>query len=395
MHTLFIQALKYIFTALVSLNILISSAFADKMKVAFINPSYPEEPFWSLMTNLMQSVAHDLDIDLQVYYSDRNRFQSLALAQEILSADQKPDYLVFHFQAQIGASMLLAAEQAKVYSLVINTNAPEADKADIGEPRDKFKYWLGHIIPDDFQAGSLLTSALIEKAATNLESSANKTIQMFGLTGSYDNTASIERELALRSLVKHRKDVILHQIVSASWDKQKASQITKVLMTRYPETKLIWSASDLMALGAIEALEDMGLKPGVDVLVGGVDGLTAAMEAISNGKMAATVSGHFIEAAWALLLLFEHYHGKDLLEENGPTLNSRMYLIDAANVATVRSRMNATYFDALDFKSFTTVKSFNTKNESSSRDVPLMFPKSVLSGLIENAERFQTVEPDS
>ena len=384
MHTRFIHALKYLIWALISCIIFAGPISADKMKVAFINPAYPAEPFWSLMTNLMQSVAHDLDIDLQVYYSDRNRFQSLALAQEILSTDKKPDYLVFHFQAQMGARMLQAAEQAKVYSLVINTNAPKADKTDIGQPRDKFKYWLGHIVPDDFRAGALLASALIDKASKTMQSPANTKIQMLGLTGSFDNTASVERELGLKSVVDQRDDVILHQIVSAGWDQQKASQVTKVLMARYPETKLIWSASDVMALGAIEALEDMGLKPGVDVLLGGIDGVDEGLEAVSRGKMAATVSGHFIEAAWALVLLYEHYHGKDLLKENGPTLHSRMYLVDEDNVATVRSRMNAEYFNTLDFRSFST----------QSEGAPLSLPQLVLSALSGNADSVR-IERDS
>lgn len=360
-------------------GVLTQSVYADRMKVAFINPSYPDEPFWSLMTNIMRSVATDLDVDLQVYYSNRNRFKSLELVHEILSSDKKPDYLVFHFQAQIGAKILQAAEQAKVYSLVINTQVPRADEAYIGRPRDKFSYWLGHIIPDDFNAGALLASALIEKLFKEGLPAKDKRIEMIGLTGTFDSTAAIERESGLKSIVEARDNIVLHQIVSADWDRQKASDVTKVLMARYPDTRVIWSASDVMALGAIDALETLGLKPGEDVLVGGVDGVDVGLEAVQNGKMAASISGHFVEAAWSLLLLFEHYQGKDLLQEKGPVLYSRMYLVDAANVATVRSRMNADYFDQLDFRSFSSI------SKGAIEQTPLALPDFVFSKLVEDS----------
>jgi ABC-type sugar transport system substrate-binding protein len=146
------------------LSLFIENVYAEKMKVAFINPTIPNEPFWGMMTDFMASAAKDLEIELQVYYSLSNRFKSLEIAQEILKSPNKPNYLIFHFQAQMGSRILQAAEEAKVYSFVINNNIPEFDKQDIGKPRDKFKYWLGHMQPEDQRAGYLLASTLVEKA---------------------------------------------------------------------------------------------------------------------------------------------------------------------------------------------------------------------------------------
>ena len=83
-------------------------------------------------------------------------------------------------------------------------------------------------------------------------------------------------------------------------------------------------------------------------------------------------------------MVIEHYHGKDLLKENGPVLNSRMYLVDEDNVATVRSRMNAEYFNTLDFRSFST----------QSEGAPLSLPQLVLSALSGNADSVR-IERDS
>ena len=44
-----------------------------------------------------------------------------------------------------------------------------------------------------------------------------------------------------------------------------------------------------MALGAIQAIEDAGKKPGTDIVVVSVDGVKSAFEAIVAGKMNCTV----------------------------------------------------------------------------------------------------------
>ena len=46
---------------------------------------------------------------------------------------------------------------------------------------------------------------------------------------------------------------------------------------------------DDMALGAIQAIEEAGFKPGVDILVISIDGIRAAFEAMVAGKINVTV----------------------------------------------------------------------------------------------------------
>jgi simple sugar transport system substrate-binding protein len=44
-----------------------------------------------------------------------------------------------------------------------------------------------------------------------------------------------------------------------------------------------------MALGAIQAIEEAGLKPGVDIVIVSIDGVRAAFEAMAAGKLNCTV----------------------------------------------------------------------------------------------------------
>ena len=78
------------------------------------------------------------------------------------------------------------------------------------------------------------------------------------------------------------------------FSKQEAYEKTKDLIKIYNQTGVevdaIFAQNDSMALGAIEALKEEGIKPGKDILIVGVDGQQEAKEAIENGEMSATIS---------------------------------------------------------------------------------------------------------
>jgi simple sugar transport system substrate-binding protein len=52
---------------------------------------------------------------------------------------------------------------------------------------------------------------------------------------------------------------------------------------------VLYAHNDDMAIGAIQAIEEAGLKPGKDVLVIGVDAVKGAFEAMVAGKMNVSV----------------------------------------------------------------------------------------------------------
>lgn len=324
----------------------------EKIRITFINPTYEGEPFWSMVTDFMSVAASDLAIDLSVKYSHGNRFQVLTLAKEVLSAPEKPHYLIFVFQAHLGKHLLEMAEQAQVHSFAINTNIPEAEHLGIGEPRELYRYWLGHMFPDERHAGFTLASVLVEQAVARKQFAADGKVHLFALGGAPDSAASSERLEGLHTFLQTQTSVQFNQQVNAAWSQDNAANITKVLLSRYPETSVIWAASDLMSLGALQAAERAGLKAGRTIFSGGVDGTAQGLEAIKNGRMRASLSGHFREGAWALVLLHDHFHGIDFKDELGTTIQSKMNLILSENVADYEAKTNPDQFKYLSFRKF-------------------------------------------
>lgn len=120
-----------------------------------------------------------------------------------------------------------------------------------------------------YLAGTVTTpakAAIIEgiRTAANAEARFNGARQAFG-------------EVAGVELVAHE---------SADWKIDAGYEVTAKMMRDHPDLALLYCANDMMALGAIRRLAEIGR---LDVAVGGFDALTEAITAIQEGRMRVTV----------------------------------------------------------------------------------------------------------
>lgn len=70
-----------------------------------------------------------------------------------------------------------------------------------------------------------------------------------------------------------------------------------------------------MAMGALDAANEAG--KGTKIAIGGQGGFPAALESIGKGELKATVGGASMAGAWALVLLYDYYHGRDFALDAG------------------------------------------------------------------------------
>lgn len=76
----------------------------------------------------------------------------------------------------------------------------------------------------------------------------------------------------------------------ANWERSQASALMEQWLLAYPDTiELVVSNNDDMALGAIDALDRVGITK-INVI--GIDGTTPGLEALENGKLLGTVSAN-------------------------------------------------------------------------------------------------------
>jgi len=76
---------------------------------------------------------------------------------------------------------------------------------------------------------------------------------------------------------------------AGNWSAVEAKQLTASWLKESRDVQGIFAQNDEMALGAIEALKEAGLKPGVDVKIISIDATSAAFEAMLKGELNASV----------------------------------------------------------------------------------------------------------
>lgn len=107
--------------------------------------------------------------------------------------------------------------------------------------------------------------------------------------GILSNVPAIERKLGLDQAIAENGNVELLDFQPADWNETKAFDIMQAWLTRFGrEIKGVWAANDGMGIGALEALRQEGLAG--EVLVTGIDGIDAAIQAIRDDEFAGTVA---------------------------------------------------------------------------------------------------------
>lgn len=125
-----------------------------------------------------------------------------------------------------------------------------------------------------------------EWTAENFKGDKGVIVELEGTTGSSpanDRKKGFDDEIA--------KDPRFTIVASQTGDfaRDMGRQVMETLLQAHPDVNIVYAHNDEMAIGAIQALELAGRKPGEDVLVVSIDGTRDALQAIIDGKMGVTV----------------------------------------------------------------------------------------------------------
>ncbi len=322
----------------------------NPVQVSFINPDSKGNPFWDRTTEFMRWFAEDLNIELEVLYARENRFNVANLAEQVMRRESPPDYLVFIYQHGSGKAILEMAERYRQKSLIFNTAIHPQEEQYVGQPREHFKYWLGHLKPDDRYAGKLLAEQLLSQARARTAERQVRTLEMIAISGGKESTPALDRNRGLADALATNLHLKLNQLVFARWEPATAARQANTLLTRYPETAMIWSASDAMALAIGNSLRTR--KGGRPLpLIGGIDWTPEAFDAIRQGRLAVSIGGHFLDGGWALVWVHDHYHGRDFAD-SGTTVNTKMVHATRDNLHHYAMLWDAEKARAVDYSRF-------------------------------------------
>ena len=138
------------------------------------------------------------------------------------------------------------------------------------------------LIASDFVAeGRMAAEWLVKKSAGKA--------QIIELQGTPGAAPAIDRKRGFEEGIKASPEMKIIASQSGDFTRTGGKQVTEALLKVHPGVTAVYAHNDDMALGAIQALEEGGKKPGTDVIVVSIDGVKGAFEAMVAGKLNCTV----------------------------------------------------------------------------------------------------------
>ena len=137
---------------------------------------------------------------------------------------------------------------------------------------------VSQILSDNYSGCVILGEYFVKKL-----NGKGKYVELLGIVG--DNN-TWNRSNGFHSVVDNYKDITMVARQSADFDRNKAMEVMESILQAYPDIQAVFCGNDAMAMGAYQAVLAAGKTN--DILIFGFDGAQDVIEAIKEGKIAAT-----------------------------------------------------------------------------------------------------------
>ncbi|CAN5327730.1 ABC transporter substrate-binding protein [soil metagenome] len=145
------------------------------------------------------------------------------------------------------------------------------------EPNDTDLY-VTRIAPDNTE----VSKSVATWAASQFPDGAN----YFTIEGPAGVSVVNERNAGFDSVIGGNDGFVKLGSQTANWSTEEAKSVFEtVLKANNNDVQFVFAQNDEMGLGAIQAVEEAGLVPGVDVKIATIDGTKNALQALADGKL--------------------------------------------------------------------------------------------------------------
>lgn len=169
-------------------------------------------------------------------------------------------------------NVLREAKRANIPVVIMDRKIETADES----------LYVTFIGSDFYQEGVMVADWLAKNAGGR-----TKIVELQGEPGS---AAANERRRAFADGLKKHPELKMIDSQTGNFRRAEGKQVMEALIKKHgKEIEILYAHNDDMALGAIQAIEEAGLKPGKDILIVTIDAIKEAVQAVVDGKINCTV----------------------------------------------------------------------------------------------------------
>jgi galactofuranose transport system substrate-binding protein len=115
-------------------------------------------------------------------------------------------------------------------------------------------------------------------------------VNIVELQGTVGAGPAIDRKKGFEEIISTNPHLKIIRSQSGDFTRTKGKEVMEAfLKAETRKIQVLYAHNDDMAIGAIQAIEEAGIKPGSEILVVSIDGVKGAFEAMIAGKLNATI----------------------------------------------------------------------------------------------------------
>ena len=245
-----------------------SSAATGKITLGFSQVG-SESGWRAANTKSIQSSAKAAGINLK--FSDAQQKQQNQIQAIRSYIQQRVNVIAFSPVVASGWDAVLnEAKRAKIPVVLTDRAVDSKDKT-------LYKTFIG----SDFVREGRYVGQWVLNHYKNATSQVN-IVQLEGTTGS---SPAIDRKNGFMSVIKANPKLKVIASQTGEFTRAKGKEVMTAFLKAHSKIDLLFAHNDDMGLGAIDAIEAAGLKPGVDITIVTIDAVHDGMQALAEGKI--------------------------------------------------------------------------------------------------------------
>jgi ABC-type sugar transport system substrate-binding protein len=250
------------------------SALAQKKIVLGFSQVGAESEWRTANTESIKQAAKDAGIDLK--FSDAQQKQENQIKAIRSFIAQKVDVIAFSPVVESGwDTVLLEAKAAKIPVIL-------SDRAVDSKDTSLYVTFMGS---DFTEEGRKAGRWLVEKEKGN-----KGPVNIVELQGTVGSAPAIDRKKGFEEIIKSDPKFKIIRSQTGDFTRAKGKEVMEAfLKAEGKKINVLYAHNDDMAIGAIQAIEEAGMKPGKDIIIVSVDGVKGAFEAMMAGKLNVSV----------------------------------------------------------------------------------------------------------
>ncbi|AEV30548.1 ABC-type sugar transport system, periplasmic component [Sphaerochaeta pleomorpha str. Grapes] len=142
--------------------------------------------------------------------------------------------------------------------------------------------YAGFIGTDSLKEGRNAGQFVLDTFESKRDKDHINIVELFGTEGS---SVALGRAEGFREVLKDHPEYRIIYSKSGDFLRSRGYELAIEFLEMYDDIDVIYSHNDGMTLGAIEAMEEKGLRPGKDIVIITIDAQQAAIDALRGGKV--------------------------------------------------------------------------------------------------------------